>query len=200
MGETVRSDDRFIYFKIDENKASQVFGVDAEAYLFNLVYKPMTERLRLMTIRTPIDNTWKYGYYIRYNPVKHCEAGVNQCFDIVVTMANRLCDYLPELTNLYWLEAHHSPCLEFTRWQYNNFAEYAVNKTTQYIRQNLFRDINGEVIFSKLKGNTYFQSVIDKDISKNQVNYVVQNWQKRINNKETIRWYEIYDNLMVALN
>lgn len=200
MGETVRIDNKYVYFKVDESKASQVLGVDADAYLFNMIFKPMSERLRLMTVKISIDNTWKYGYYIRYDPVKHCEAGINQCFDIVVTMANRLCDYLPELTNLFWLEAHHSPCLDFVRSQYKNFANYASGKTTQIIRQNLLQDIGGDVIFSKLKGNTYFQSVIDRDISKNQVNYVVQNWQKRINNKETIRWYEIYDNLMVALN
>lgn len=202
IGDKITSDDRYVYFKLNEDKIRDVTGIDdVEWYMFKYIYTVMFDGSHrksdkeLQYLEPEWDNGKEPEYYIRFDPANYCETGINQSFRFVLYIDGRFFDYLEDESNFECMKKINYPYLDFAYIQYDQFADWAVARTKRYIRENLLYNVRGTYKSSALYGDTYFQRMYDEDIDKD---YVVHDWLKRIGNKETIRWHQVYDNLIIA--
>ena len=201
IGSQIVSDSKYIYFPIDNQKATDVTGMDSDDYLFRYIYEPMFDDLHRINPKEvwymDTECTLEPKYYIRFDPIEYCESDINHCFRFVIYMDDKFFDYLVDDTDLDWMKRCNYPYIGFVCSQYTEFAKYAVKETKRYIRENLLQDLQGQCQASALLGDTYFQKIRE---NKTEKNYVVRNYLARIENKEKVRWHEVYNNLLIALN
>lgn len=202
IGDKITSDDRYVYFKLDTEKIRDVTGIkNVEQYLFKNIYSPMFDEEHrksdneLQYLEPEWDNGEEPEYYIRFDPVRYCETGITQSFRFVLYLDKKFFDYLEDESDFIWMKDCNYPYFDFARIQYDKFADWAVSRTKRYIRENLLYNVRGVYKSSALYGDTYFQRMYHEDIDKD---YVVHDWLERIDNNEKIKWYSVYDNLIIA--
>lgn len=202
IGDKLTSDNRYVYFKLDEDKIRDVTGIDdVEWYMFKNIYAAMFDEnhrksdKELQYLEPEWDNGEEPEYYIRFDPARYCETGINRSFSFVLYVDGRFFSYLENESDFEWMEKCRYPYCDFAYMQYKQFAEWAVSRTKRYIRENLLYDVRGTYKSSMLFGETYCQRMYHENIDKD---YVIHDWLRRIESHEKIRWYQIYDNLIIA--
>ena len=183
-----------VYFKINLDKLPS-------KKILNRIFETTVNNYGLQSSK-PYENDEYFIVYDVYNKLGIGTKDINKggITTFAVRHKGKLFPYGTELIGgtLMNMDYFKHPQLEQIRRNISEFADECFKWIKEQISDNLIQDVKGDYFADDIQANTYFQR---RKIEQETYDYVIHEWDRRLQNKESITWIDFLNNgkIFIAL-